>query len=133
MRRESIYKRKNWCDAKDGLGIWRMGRVKQRIKDFVTVTFDGWSDKWKQVYCLHSELIAPFRMNSKGYTGQLKATLREWDFTEDNLKLHSMKARMLVKSGFNGFSPYDLTYFVRGDLFVLVDSLLTYTYRNPNS
>ena len=129
----SFYKLKSWCDAKDGLGVWRMGRVKKRIKDIVKIDFDGWSDKWKQSYCVHSSLIAPFRMHSKGYTGQSSVALREWDFNEERLKLYEGKIHLLSINEFSGFSPLELTFFIRGDLFVLVDCLLTFTYTNPSS
>ena len=122
------YKQKTWCDAKDGLGVWRLGRVKKRQKNNVLVHFDGWSDKWKQWHCIHSNMLAPLRMHSQGYTGQTKIALREWDFNEEYLKIVSGKLRILLHNKFEGFSPYDLSVLLRGDLFVLVDCLLTYTY-----
>jgi len=122
------FKQKTWCDAKDGLGVWRLGRVKKRQKQRVLVHFDGWSDKWKQWHCIHSALLAPLRMYSRGYTGQTTVALREWDFNEEYLKIVNGKVRILLHNKFEGFSPYDLAVLLRGDLFVLVDCILTYTY-----
>lgn len=126
------YKQKTWCDAKDGLGIWRLARVKKKQKNKVLVNFDGWSDRWKQWHCLHSTMLAPLRMYSKGYTGQSRIALREWDFNDEYLKIVEGKIKILLHNQFEGFSPYDLAVLLRGDLFVLVDSLLTYTYNNPS-
>ena len=126
------YKQKTWCDAKDGLGVWRLARVKKRQKNKVLVNFDGWSDRWKQWHCLHSTMLAPLRMYSKGYTGQSCVALREWDFNDEYLKIVEGKIKILLHNNFEGYSPYDLAVLLRGDLFVLVDSLLTYTYNNPS-
>lgn len=43
------YKIKNWVDAKDTQGIWRLGRIVKKLDDRVVVTFDGWSEKYDQV------------------------------------------------------------------------------------
>ena len=126
------YKQKTWCDAKDGLGVWRLGRVKKKQRNKILVNFDGWSDRWKQWHCIHSSMLAPLRMHSKGYTGQSRIALREWDFNDEYLKIIEGKLKILLHNKFEGYSPYDLSVLLRGDLFVLVDSLLTYTYNNPS-
>ena len=38
---------------------------------------------------------------------------------------------ILVHGNFSGINPYELTLFLRGDLFMQVDSLMSYTYSNP--
>ncbi|OMJ74131.1 hypothetical protein SteCoe_27019 [Stentor coeruleus] len=129
---QDFYKQKSWCDAKDTLGVWRVGRIRKRTKTIVVVHFDGWSDKWKQIYCLHSTLIAPFRMHSKGYTGQLKKPLRDWDYNEDAIKTSEGIMTILVHDNFSGLAPYELTLFLRGDLYIQVDSLMCHTYNNPS-
>ena len=122
---------KSWCDAKDTTGVWRIGRIKRKLKNLITVHFDGWSDKYKIVYCLHSNHIAPIRMHSKGYTGQEATALREWEYNEDNLWQHEQTMNELAESSFQKMTPYEATLYLRGDLFVLVDCLLSYTYTNP--
>lgn len=128
---QDYYKQKSWCDAKDSLGVWRVGRIKRRQKNIITVYFDGWSEKWKQSYCIHSSLIAPFRMHSIGYTGQVMKPLRDWDFNEDSIKTSEGIMTILTHGNFSGLSPYELTLFLRGDLYMQVDCLLNYTYANP--
>lgn len=129
---QDFYKQKSWCDAKDTLGVWRVGRIRKRTKTIAIVHFDGWSDKWKQIYCLHSTLIAPFRMHSKGYTGQFKKPLRDWDYNEDTIKTSEGIMTILVHDNFSGLAPYELTLFLRGDLYIQIDSLMCHTYNNPS-
>lgn len=128
----SYYKQKSWCDAKDCLGIWRIGRIKKKTKNLVTVHFDGWSGRYKTVYCTHSNFIAPIRMHSRGYTGQEKVALREWEYAEENLRMHEEKMANTAANKFLESSAYDLTMYLRGDLFVLVDCLFGYTFSNPS-
>ena len=80
----SYYKLKSWCNAKD---IWCVANWSYRAY-LITVHFDGCSDKYKILYCMHSNHIAPIRMHSKGYTGQEATALREWEYKEDNLWQH---------------------------------------------
>ena len=76
-------------------------------------------------------------MHSKGYTGQQKIALREWEYNEENLIYHERIMSKLTESDFqenghNEMTAYDLTMYLRGDLFVLVDCLFGFTYTNPN-
>ena len=129
--RQDYYKQKIWCDAKDELGIWRVGRIRKRQINVITVHFDGWSDKWKQAYCIHSSLIAPFRMHSVGSTGQSSKPLRDWDFNEDSIKTSEGIMTILTHGNFTGLSPFELTLFLRGDLYMQVDCLMNHSYTNP--
>ena len=135
MEDSKYYKVKSWVDAKDTSGIWRMARIKTKKlvnkKPVFTVHFDGWSGKHNLSYCLHSPSLAPLRKYSKGYTGQVSVSLREWDFNEDILKVHDVQMKKLSSTRFQSLSAYDLSLFMRGDLFVHIDCLLTFTYTNP--
>ena len=71
-------------------------------------------------------------MYSKGYTGQEKLALREWEYNEDYLRTHEEKMAKLGTSKFQDISAYDLTMYLRGDLFVLVDCLFGFTFSNPS-
>ena len=127
-----FYKLKNWCDAKDETGVWRVGRIKRRDKTRLHIVFDGWSETYKRIYCIHSDMIAPFRMHTVGYTGQKTKALRDWDFGENTLKFPSGLMSILSHSNFTGLAPYELTTFVRGDLYILIDCLMCHNYGNPN-
>jgi hypothetical protein len=71
-------------------------------------------------------------MHSRGYTGQSQLALREWEFSEGSLRMVETKLKLLMHNELSGFSAYDMTVLLRGDLFVLVDSILTYTFPNPD-
>lgn len=128
---ENYYKLKSWCDAKDQKGDWCLGRIKQKKKNVIVVHFDGWSDRYKVFYCTHSSNLAPLRKHSRGYTGQPSVALREWEFNENALRADEAKMSKLTSAKFQCFNPFDLASFIRGDLFVHIDCLLTYTYSNP--
>lgn len=36
---------KSWVDAKDNTKTWRLGRIKKKTNNIVTISFDAWSDK----------------------------------------------------------------------------------------
>lgn len=128
---ENYYKLKSWCDAKDQKGEWRLGRIKQKKKNIITVHFDGWSDRYKLFYCIHSKNLAPARHFSRGYTGQPSIALREWEFNENALRADEAKMSKMTSNKFKGLGPYEITTFIRGDLFIHIDCLLTFTYTNP--
>ena len=57
-----------WVDAKDSTGVWRLG-ISQKTEGHIVVLFDGWSSKYKESYCLHSEKVTFPRKHTRGYTG----------------------------------------------------------------
>ena len=129
-----IPKLKLWVDAQDTDGDWSLGRIKEIIdEETVLVEFDGWSDKYNQLCTLDSPNIAPLRFYTKGYTGQQKVTLREYELQPSLIKLLEQKMNLLKRTKFKAFNAYDITSFLRGDLFVLMDDLLTRTYLVSNA
>lgn len=48
------------------------------------------------------------------------------------MQLISGKLNLLNHNEFTGFNPFDMSMLLRGDVFVLVDCCLTYTYANPS-
>jgi len=124
-----IPKVKLWVDAQDMDGNWSLGRIKEILnEDTVLIAFDGWSDKYNQPCSFSSSNIAPLRFYTKGYTGQQKITLREYNLQPSLIKLIEQKMILLKKTKLNAFSAYEITLFFRGDLFVLTDDLLTRIY-----
>jgi len=123
---ERFYNPKTWCDALDYTGVWRLGRIKKSEDNYILVLFDGWSEKWKQWYCKHSPTIAPVRTHTYGYTGQVSVTLRDYDFQVSDIMTHERKLKnLLIDDKLSGFDAFRLASFIRGDLFVLIDSILT--------
>jgi hypothetical protein len=62
----------SYLDAKDTVNKWCVAIVKNIEKDEETllIGFDGWSSKYDVFVKRNSSKIAPFRLNTLGYTGQ---------------------------------------------------------------
>jgi len=86
-KQQNHYKIKAWVDVQDQSNIWRLARIKKIQDTLITVNFDGWSDKFNITICIHSPRLAPPRLYSKGYTGQIKFPLRDSEFSMSMLKL----------------------------------------------
>jgi len=122
-------KLKCWVDAKDSNGIWRLGRVKKNLEDdSLLVSFDGWSEKYNQIFPLNSTDVAPLRMHTRGYTGQLKITLRDYELHKSFIELMAHKMALMNRTKLTAFSAYEINMFLRADLFVLVDDIFTRQY-----
>ncbi|KAL4466671.1 hypothetical protein ABPG72_016788 [Tetrahymena utriculariae] len=129
LQQIDYYKVKNWCDAQDEYGIWRLGRIKSAKDTLRSIEFDGWGTKYQRQYCIHSEKIKPLRYHTIGYTGQKQVTLRDYELNIEELKSATIQLKYLIKQeGLKGFYPYELTRFLRCDLFYLIDTCLTIPY-----
>ncbi|KAL4427066.1 hypothetical protein ABPG74_021173 [Tetrahymena malaccensis] len=129
LQQIDYFKVKNWCDAQDEYGIWRLGRIKSAKDTLRSIEFDGWGTKYQRQYCIHSEKIKPLRYHTIGYTGQKKVTLRDYELNIEELKSATIQLKYLMKQeGLKGFYPYELTRFLRCDLFFLIDTCLTIPY-----
>lgn len=73
----SDFKIGSFIDAKDSVNNWCVATITEINDNKVTVSFDGWSSKWKDTHLMRGPKIAPFRRYSYGYTGQAKAAIRE--------------------------------------------------------
>ena len=100
----------------------------------VTVHFDGWSDKYNVELPRKTSKIAPFRSHSHGYTGQQKVALRTgWVLNQTTFVMLETKLKEIIQSKFTCFeSAHACTQFIRGELYVFVDSILT-IYSNITS
>ncbi|EAR83213.2 hypothetical protein TTHERM_01002780 (macronuclear) [Tetrahymena thermophila SB210] len=129
LQQIDYFKVKNWCDAQDEYGVWRLGRIKSAKDTLRSIEFDGWGTKYQRQYCIHSEKLKPLRYHTIGYTGQKKVTLRDYELNIEELKSATIQLKYLMKQeGLKGFYPYELTRFLRCDLFYLIDTCLTIPY-----
>lgn len=66
------YEEKDFIDAKDNQGDWRVGYVVTKYPTSFSfkVRFDGWDDKYDEVFKFSSSKLLPFRAKVIGYTGQ---------------------------------------------------------------
>lgn len=90
----------------------------------VLVHFDGWSSKYDDYITLGR--LAPFRKYTQGYTGQRNVALREFtlNYTYQVTLLNKME--QITSSGFRCFAdPMQCTQFIRGELYLHFDSLIT--------
>lgn len=121
-----FYRLGRFIDARDSVNKWCAAKVVS-IDDIygLTIRFDGWSRKWEDKVSLKSSRIAPFRRYSRLYTGQTSSAIREWSFSAEDLKRTADRVDELLGNGFVLESAYETTQFLRGELFTLVDCLLT--------
>lgn len=65
----------------------------------------------------------------EGYSGQVKVAIRsDLDFNLAVLVSHHKKVLKLIENNFEGFTAFETTQYLRGELFVYVDFLLSHTY-----
>jgi hypothetical protein len=120
------YEQGHFIDSKDTMNTWCVGKIIKIDPEVKTVTvrYEGWSDKWDSTFPFHSNRIAPFRMHSALYTGQKGNALRSFYFAEDYLISLAERLNDLPKTAF------EITQFLRGELFTSVDCLLVHDYKN---
>ena len=114
-----------FIDARDSVNKWCAARVVQVDEASLSLRFDGWGRKWDERVSFKSSRIAPFRKHSRLYTGQTMNAIREWSFKQEELAGYQTRVEDLIKGHFAFDSAYETTQFLRGDLFTLVDCLLT--------
>ena len=80
-----IYQLDDFIDAKDNQGDWRVGYLVQKNDHLRIwkVRFDGWSQKYDELYRFTSTKLLDFRSVVVGYTGQKKnpGIRNEWKFS----------------------------------------------------
>lgn len=105
---------------------WCLAQVVARDDTSVSCHFDGWSSKWDLTYRWTSYKITAFRRCSRGYTGQVKTPLRQnRTFEVEQIRAETARVQDLVDRSFRGLSAHELTQYLRGELFVTVDFLLS--------
>lgn len=126
----------SWCqlnkfvDAKDSMNDWCVSQVTEINLEArtVTVNMDGWGTKWNTTYPIKSSKIAPFRKNSKGYTGPKRKAFRDWEFTMAEIQEVQQKVNRLLIENLECENAFETTQFYRGQLFILVENLLVYDF-----
>jgi hypothetical protein len=110
----------------DSVSKWCLAQVVAKDDTSVSCHFDGWSNKWDLTYRWTSYKIAPFRRSSKGYTGQVKTPLRQnRTFEVDQIRAETARVQELTERSFRGLSAQELSQYLRGELFITVDFLLS--------
>jgi hypothetical protein len=121
----------DFIDAVDTVQKWCLAQVVARDETAVRVHFDGWSNKYDQAFRWTSYKLAPFRRLSRGYTGQIRTPLRQsMVFSIEQVRADKERVQAIIDTDFQEMTAKDVTQYLRGGLFVMVDFLLganTYT------
>lgn len=120
------YKVACFIDSKDTSNTWCVAKIIKIDHENrnVSIRYEGWSDKWDNTFPFNSPKIAPFRLHSQLYTGQKNTALRSFFYSEDYLEELSGKMENLPNDAFQ------VTQFLRGELFLAVDCLLVHNFQN---
>lgn len=116
-----------YVDAKDSVNSWCVATVLDIDQQRIKLHYDGWSHKWESWLPIQSDKLAPFRMHSRRYTGQNKLAIREWVLTDSELDRVEATLLELMNSGY-AWPAQSLTQFLRGELFNLVDCIMTWSF-----
>lgn len=122
----SDYTERTFIDSKDTTKAWCVGIIQSidHTSKTLRVRYDGWSSKWDNTFTFSSGLIAPFRKYSELYTGQKNFAIRDWVYSQEELLEVQEQLKSLPTS------PFDITQFLRGRLFTIIDCLLVMEYQS---
>jgi len=71
-------------------------------------------------------------MNSKGYTGQIRCPIRYKTFSLKELNKERKTIEEIILSDFSNLkTAFEVTQYLRGNLLILIDFLMTNEYKNP--
>lgn len=74
---------------------------------------------------IECERLAPLRSNTRGYTGCGDSDQRgNFVYIKENVQEMIDRTKLMIATNFEGMDAFTLTHFVRGELFVFIDSLL---------
>ena len=121
----SEYQEGSFVDCKDTMNTWCISKILSINKEakWIRVRYDGWSEKWDSSFSFHSNRICPFRRRSELYTGQKGIAIRNWTFSAKELADAAEKLKNLPST------PFEVTQFLRGQIFTLIDCLLVFDYK----
>ena len=77
-----------------------------------------------------SPKLAPFRSKTVGYTGPEDRAVRSWSYSYDEVQKCEAYLIQLKNDSLSTGNAYKTRQFLRGELFTIVDNLLTYDYKN---
>ncbi|MDR3547974.1 MAG: hypothetical protein P4M11_06885 [Candidatus Pacebacteria bacterium] len=112
--------------------MWRVAVVKSCAESTVDVRYEAWGPSCDESRVPKtSALLAPFRSRSVGYTGQKSQAYREFVYSKAEKDKYASIMRTLMTNRFECVPPEsaaEFTQFLRGELVIYIDSLLTLFY-----
>jgi hypothetical protein len=119
-----------FIDAKDSVNNWCVAKIIDHNlqNGRITIHFDGWSPRYDEEVRITSSRIAAFRKYTIAYTGQTKVALRDHDLNYVYQVTMINQIQKIIQSEFKCFeSANECTQFIRGELFIYFDSLVSLT------
>lgn len=119
----------SYIDAHDG-ARWCSAQVTAENSHGVNIHFEAWCNKYdERDIPKKSSRLAPFRLHSVGYTGQLSRAYRNFNY-DKAINTHNInELNKLIVSNFDStvlqMTAYNFTQQYRGELFYYADSLLS--------
>ena len=122
------YKIGYYLDAYDENNYWRLAKITEFIgEDKIKVNLDGWNNNWDEVFKITSSRLAPLRKYTQGYTGS-KTYTRKFNLTDKNdinrINMGIERMEETRKSAFHIDDVAQFNQFYRGEIYVLIDSIL---------
>lgn len=118
----------SFVDAEDTVKNWCVAQVKSINEEAeeINVHYDGWSVKYDDDLPYTSNKMEPFRLITAGYTGMSRTAKREtWSYHFGDLETLKRKVEDTIEEEFKNLeTAFDVTQFLRGEMFIYVDCLL---------
>lgn len=124
----------SYIDCNDGQS-WKVAQIKDANDTAIDIHYEAWAFKYDESAIPKTvSKLAPFRMNTVGYTGQKKDPYRDFKYIKQEKQAFENQMKQIIDSQFKISLPaYEITQLIRGRLFIFADSLLTSVhYYRPN-
>jgi hypothetical protein len=127
------YQKGEYCDAQDETKQWCVGEIIERTDDKIKVHFEGWSNKFDEVWSFKNRKVEHFRRYSRGYTGQKVTAYRSLTFIQEDLTALRNNIKEIILSNFSCLqTPMQITQMIRGRIFTLIDIFMTNPYNSTS-
>ncbi|EGR34208.1 ubiquitin carboxyl-terminal hydrolase family protein, putative [Ichthyophthirius multifiliis] len=150
---QNYIKLNQYLDVMDNSNNWCVGKIISIEQNQLYINFDGWKESFNEVklfiylffqkkiififvleikkkkHFVNSKKILPFRSKTQPYTGAKKQSQRDnfiFENQRNNINQELEKMMNLQQNNFQIEDTYQFIQYVRGSLFILGDSILTY-------
>lgn len=113
-------------DIKADDNVWRVGRIISIENDLATINYDGWG-AFTAVLPLNSKKIGFFRKYTAKYTGSIEAK-RNFQYSVQEIQEIQSKLVLYTRNNLAFESFNHVNQFIRGELWIFVESLLQADY-----
>lgn len=125
----SDFKIDAYIDWEDTVTNYCVAQIKEidESEEKISLHFDGWSVKYNEDIPFNSNRLDAFRLITAGYTGMRSSAKREtWKYHYGDLETLKRKVEDTIEEEFDNLeSAFEVTQFLRGELFIYWDCLLS--------